>query len=193
MPPLFSFLTISHPLHFVSKTYLIFSREGQTVCHPNCQIRKSESRIVAPHMSHSIILSEASCISHWSLATGDASCFTKKLALTSAHVKAFWAYHAHSVPSIVLAIHPVCGSLGHQKLCNDFPPNGNSHLTHAQCVGHNQGPYHRLTVSLWWILSPIYHARLLFITALHGDNADAIFMLTWSTAVRTAPPGAGFV
>ena len=61
----------------------------------------------------------------------------------------------------------------------------------ANKLRKNQGPHHRLTVSLWWVFILIDHARLLSSPHCMGDHASACFLLTESTAVRT--PGAGLV
>ena len=65
-----------------------------------------------------------------------------------------------------------------------------THILFLRSAGHDQGISHRLVVSLW-LLSLIFHARLLFITVLHGDNASPSSMLAGSTAVCTATPGTG--
>ena len=140
--------------------------------------------------SDSISMSDGSCISHGSHVTGDAPCFTTKLALTSAHVTGR-SCSLHSLHSAANSS-SVCGSLGRRKPCGDFHQTG-THIFCMHIVGHNQGLCHLHTVSLWWIPSLIYHARVLIITVLRGDSTVASFMLTRSNTVRTAARGAGVV
>ena len=68
-----------------------------------------------------------------------------------------------------------------------------AHIFLVHVTGHNRSLYHRLTISLCRIFGLTNHARVVFITVLHGDRAGASFTLTRSTAIRPTAPGAGFV
>ena len=90
---------------------------------------------------------------------------------------------------------PACGSSSPRTPCGYFPPY---HLLRARIflvhiVGHDESLYHRQTVSLRRTFGQIDHARIVFVTILHGYYADTCFMFTGSTAVCTTAPRASFV
>ena len=68
-------------------------------------------------------------------------------------------------------------------------PARTSHLVRLHIfLVHVTGLNRSLTVSLCRIFGLIDHARIVFITVLHGDHAGASFTLNRSTAIRPTAP-----
>ena len=167
---------------------------------PNCFSPKVSNSVVRKKerctpLLRSISMSDVSCISHVSPAKGAATGFSTMLPLTSAQDTDCPLGQTCSLHDLHTAARLWSVSLSPEAVKN---PAVNFHLVRTRIflmhiVGHDQGLYHRLAVSLRRIFSLVHRARCVFVIAPHGDFAWARFMFTASTARRTAPPGAGFV